>query len=422
MPAAPTRPRLPPGVGNRTMVALIGCGMMLQPISTDLYLASLPGLAQRFGASITMVQLTLSVWVAAFGTMQLVAGPLSDRLGRRPVLGGGLGLYAAASIACALAPSLGMLIAARFFQAVGCCAVVVVARALVRDVYPPHAGARAVAQASTILAFGPLVGPILGSLLEVHFGFRAAFVVHTLLAGLLLAASLALLGETNPHPDRRATRPSVVAANYALVLRSPEFRAYTLVGSASYGGLFAFISGSSFVLIRVLQVPTAWFGFAFAFCVCGYLAGTILCRRRLARMSVQRTLRAGATLSLASGVVMAALALAGVRHWAAVLGPGFLYFLAHGINFPCGQAGSVAAFPRHAGAASGLFGFIVMIAAALTGEWIGATHNGTVYPLALTMAAFTVVLFTAVFGWVARLPGAAVTLESAPPDAVDGAA
>jgi len=111
MPAAPSAPHLPHGLGNRAMVALVGFLLMLQAVSTDLYLASLPGLTRTFSASIATVQLTLSAWVAAFGTMQLVAGPVSDRFGRRRVLTAGLGLYIAASIACALAPSIDVLIA-----------------------------------------------------------------------------------------------------------------------------------------------------------------------------------------------------------------------------------------------------------------------------------------------------------------------
>jgi MFS transporter, DHA1 family, multidrug resistance protein len=416
MPVAHAAPLLPQGVGNRTLVGLIGCCLMLQPISTDLYLASLPGLARTFDASFATVGLTLSLWVAAFGSMQLVGGPLSDRYGRRPVLIAGLALYVASSICCALAPSIAVLIAARCAQAVGCCAVVVVARALVRDVYDHASGTRALAQASTIVAIGPIVGPILGAFLEVRFGFRGAFVTQTLAAAALLAAIVRLLGETNRHRAPAATRPSMLVANYASVLRAREFRAYTLVGSASYGGLFAFISGSSFVLIRVFGVPTAWFGIAFAFTVCGYLAGTILCRYRLSRMSVQRTLRAGASLALAAGLSMAGLAAAGVHHWAAVIGPGFVYFLSHGINFPCAQAGSVAPFPRQAGAASGLFGCIVMAVAALTGTWIGASYNGTVYPLAFTVAAFALLLFATVSLWVPRLHAKPLTLDAAGTD------
>lgn len=403
MPGPHTGVHLPPGVGHRMLVALVGCCLMLQPISTDLYLASLPGLTRTFAASIGTVQLTLSVWVAAFGTMQLVAGPLSDRYGRRAVTTGGLALYIASSALCAAAPTIEWLVAGRLFQAIGCCAAVVVARAIVRDVYAPAAGARALAQASTVLAIGPIVGPILGSMLEVRFGHRAAFVTHALLACLLLAATFSRLGETNRHLDAAATRLRPLVANYAHVLRSREFIAWTLVASASYGGLFAFISGSSFVLIRVLGVPTELFGFGFAFCVTGYLAGTLLCRRLLARRSVARTLRTGAALSLASGLTMAALSAAGVHHWAAVIGPAFGFLFAHGINFPCGQAASVSPFPRHAGAAAGMFGFAVMAIAAATGTWMGYAHDGTVRPLAYTMAAFSAVVFATAWGWIARL-------------------
>jgi len=403
----------PPGsgrrgpLGDRAAVVLIGCFLMLQPLSTDFYLASLPGLARTFAASVATIQLTLSVFIIAFGTMQLVIGPLSDRHGRYRVTIAGIALYAAASIACAAAPSIETLIVARFFQAIGCCTVVVVARAVIRDMFDPLTGAKVMAQASTLLAIGPLFGPILGSFLEVRFGFRAAFVVLTVFSGALLVATLAWLPETNPHPDATATRPGALLRNYARVLRSPHFLSYALVGAASYGGLFAFISGSPFVLIGVLGVPTAWFGFCFAFCVVGYLLGTIACRHLLARRGIVRTLKLSACVSAAGGMAMAALAVVGLQHWAAILLPQFVFMFAHGINFPCAQAGAVAPFPRQAGAAAGVLGFLTMALAALVGWWIGASNDGTVYPLAFTIATAGLGVLATVWGWVVRLPGAA---------------
>ena len=403
----------PPGsgrrgpLGDRAAVVLIGCFLMLQPLSTDFYLASLPGLARTFAASVATIQLTLSVFIIAFGTMQLVIGPLSDRHGRYPVTIAGIALYAAASIACAAAPSIETLIVARFFQAIGCCTVVVVARAVIRDMFDPLTGAKVMAQASTLLAIGPLFGPILGSFLEVRFGFRATFVVLTVFSGALLVATLAWLPETNPHPDATATRPGALLRNYARVLRSPHFLSYALVGAASYGGLFAFISGSPFVLIGVLGVPTAWFGFCFAFCVVGYLLGTIACRHLLARRGIVRTLKLSACVSAAGGMAMAALAVVGLQHWAAILLPQFVFMFAHGINFPCAQTGAVAPFPRQAGAAAGVLGFLTMALAALVGRWIGASNDGTVYPLAFTIATAGLGVLATVWGWVVRLPGAA---------------
>src|SRR5512137_1831271 len=188
-PAAPSRPGPAAArrarLSDRTAVVLIGCFLMLQPLATDFYLASLPGLTRTFAAQIATVQLTLSVFILTFGTMQLVIGPLSDRIGRQPVILGGLALYLLASFACALAPSIELLIAARALQAVGCCAAVVVARAIVADVFDPLHGAKVMAQASTLLAIGPLLGPILGSWLEVRYGFRATFAVVALFAAVL---------------------------------------------------------------------------------------------------------------------------------------------------------------------------------------------------------------------------------------------
>jgi DHA1 family bicyclomycin/chloramphenicol resistance-like MFS transporter len=403
---------------ERALVALIGLCFMLQPLATDAYLPSLPGLARTFGAGIATVQLTLSLFVLTFGTLQLVVGPLSDRFGRHPLLVTGLALYLVASLACALAPTLEFLIVARIVQAAGCCTCLAVARAIVRDVFTPQAGARAIAQASTILAAAPLLGPILGSALEVRFGFRAIFVVLALFAGGLIALTLSRFSETNRHLDPGATRPRALTATYAHVLRSPTFLAHTLAGAASYGGIFALITGAPFVLIGLLGVPTAYFGFAWAFCVLGYLAGTIVCRRLLVGRSIRGTMRIGGLVALGAGATLAGLALAGVHHWAAIVGPGFVYFFAHGINFPSAQAGSVAPFPRQAGAAAGLFGFLMMAFAALVGAWVGLSYDGTVYPLAFTVTACALIAAATAFGWISRLPAAATPQESSPTSAM----
>ena len=391
---------------ERALTVLVGLFLMLQPISTDLYLASLPGLATRFDVPASTVQLTLSVFMAGFGVMQLVGGPMSDRYGRRPVLLGALALYVVASLACALAPTIGVLIAARFAQAVGCCTVVVIARAVVRDAFEPAAGARALALASTLLAIGPMAGPIVGSILEVRYGFRAAFLLIAALGALLLAVAARSLPETLARPDPAALNPRTLVAGYGKVLRSPVFLAYTTVGAAMYGGLFAFISGSSFVLIRVLDVPTVWFGACFAFVVIGYLLGTIACRRLLRRLHLARTVLAGTLLAALAGCAGAALALAGVRHAAALLVPAFGFFLAHGIVFPCAQSGATASFGDRAGAAAGLFGALIMAIAVAIGTWIGVSHDGTPRPLTATLAVAGLVALAVAWRGVLRHPGA----------------
>jgi len=376
-----------------TLLWLIAGSLMLQPLSTDLYLASLPHLARDFAVTPAAVQQTLSLFVIGFGCAQLIGGPLSDRFGRRPVLLWGLVIYIGASCACALAPTLELLVAARFVQAVGCCMAAVVARAMVRDAFAPAAGARMLAKASSLLSLAPLFGPVLGGYLQVEFGWRAAFVFHTAFGIALLVAAAHLFRETNLHPDPAATRIGRLLATYRRIAGADIFWAWMLPGALSYAAIFAFISGSSFVLIDVLGVPTHYYGYCFAFGVTGYLLGTIVCRRLLARRGMARTLMAGAALALFSGLLFALLVLAGWRHWSVVLLCMFLTMCAHGINFPCVQAGAVAPFAREAGAAAGLLGFSTMLAALVAGAWVGASHDGTLLPLALICAAIGVLLF-----------------------------
>lgn len=376
-----------------TLLWLITGCLMLQPLSTDLYLASLPHLTSYFSATPAAVQQTLSLFVIGFGTAQLISGPLSDRYGRRPVLGGGLVTYLLASIGCALAPSLALLVAGRFIQAVGCCTAVVVARAIIRDAYAPAEGARMLAKASSLLSLVPIFGPIAGSYLQVVFGWRAAFALQTLFCAILAWAAWRWFLETNAAKNPEAMRLEGLARSYARIATTPAFWAYTLPGALSYGSIFVFISGASFVLIRVLGIATEYYGYIHSLGVVGYLVGTIVCRRLLGRIGIDATLRVGTTLSLIGGLTFAGLALAGVNHWAVVLGCMFLCMCAHGINFSCTQAGAVAPFPQQAGAAAGLMGFFTMVVALLVSTWVGASFDGTLLPLALTSAAVGLLLF-----------------------------
>ncbi len=376
-----------------TLLWLVTGCLMLQPLSTDLYLASLPNLASDFAATPAAVQQTLSLFVFGFGTAQLISGPLSDRYGRRPVLIGGLAVYLLASLACALTPSLDWLVAARFAQAIGCCTAVVVARAVIRDAYAPVEGARVLAKASSLLALAPIFGPILGGYLQVAFGWRAAFVALALAGLAVWVAAMRHMKESNRQPNLEAMRLANLVATYRDVLRTPAFWAYALPGSISYASIFVFISGTPFVLIKVLGVATQYYGYLFAFGVCGYLGGTLICRRLLGRIGVARVLALGTTVGLLGGLGFLLLVLAGVSHWTLVVMAQFVVMTAHGINFPCTQSGSLAPFPEKAGAAAGLFGCLVMYAALAAGTWVGGSHDGTLLPLASISATAGVILF-----------------------------
>ena len=365
------------------ILVLITAMLMMQPLSTDLYLASLPSLVSSFQVPVSTVQLTLSLFVIGFGIAQLIIGPLSDRYGRRPVLLIGLALYIAASALCGLANSINLLIAARFIQALGCCSAVIVARAIVRDAYPPENSARVIARASTWISIAPILGPILGSYLQVTFGWRAAFVALGIFSAIVFAASVMRLPETNQHKNPQATNLSGLLTNYRLVLGSRVFWSFALPGAFSYAVIFLFISGSSFVLINVLNVPTQWFGYCFGLGVSGYMTGTLICRRLLKTISPSEALRIGTGCSLAAGLFFLIATIAGLAHWSMMIAAMFTAMVSHGINVPVTHSGAVSPFPKQAGTAAGLMGALFMLFAFLIGSLVGATHNGTLYPMAI---------------------------------------
>jgi DHA1 family bicyclomycin/chloramphenicol resistance-like MFS transporter len=395
------------------LLALLVTFLGLQPLATDLYLPSLPALAADLGVTAAAAQLTLSVFIASFGIAQLFVGPLSDRFGRRPLVLGGLSLYLGASLLGALATSLAWLVLARGLQAIGVCCTVLCARAIVRDLYEPEAGARVMARALGWMTLITLCGPIAGGLVLQLAGWRAAFATLALIGCAVLAGAARRLAESNRHRNREATRLRPLVANYAAILRSRDFRAYALVVTGSYCCLFSFISGSSFVLIRVLDVAPATYGALFGCVTLGFLLGTLLMRRLQPRLGIAGTVRVGGLIAAAAGLSMAALALAGVQSVPAIVVPMFFVLAAHGVLQPGCQVGAIAAFPRNAGSAAALLGFAMHLAAALVGWWIGASHDGSTRPMALTIGAIGAL--TAMAAWLlARPRGIEDTSRSGP--------
>jgi DHA1 family bicyclomycin/chloramphenicol resistance-like MFS transporter len=369
----------------------------LQPLSTDLYLPALPGMATAFGTSVARVQLTLTLYMAVFGIAQLFVGPLADRFGRLPVLVGGMTLYTCASFCAVLAPTIEWLIAARAGQALGACSGIVGARAIIRDRFPPADGARILASANTLMSVLPLIGPVIGGTLAAAWGHRSIFAAITIISAMLLWLTVRHLTETNIAPNRHATRLRPMLRNYWLILRHRTFQAYALTQMATYAGVFAFLSGAPFVFIEVFGATPQGFGLYFSITVVGYVLGSLACKPMLRKVGVRRTLMMASCLSASAGMLMLALALGGAHApWAIIL-PQFFYVMGHGLLTPCAQAGSVTPFPSMAGAASALMGFMLAAAGAISGTIMGLTFNRTVYPLVFTIASASLML--ALIAW-----------------------
>jgi DHA1 family bicyclomycin/chloramphenicol resistance-like MFS transporter len=369
-----------------SLAILLTTLVALGPLSTDLYLPALPTLAQAFATDAARVQLTLSVFLAGFAVAQLFYGPLSDRYGRRPVMLFGLALYLVSSLACMLAPGIDTLILARFFQALGACAGPVLGRAIVRDVYGPVQAARVLAYISGAMAIAPMIGPLLGGWLTVWFGWRANFAALTLFSAVQVAATFMLLGESNAHRDPEATRPRRIAGNFGDLLSARLYLGYLLCFSFAYAALFSFISGSSFVLIELHGLSPQWYGASFGFVVTGYIAGTVASGRLTLKLGPPRMVLMGALLGTAAGTLMAVLALAGVHSVWAILLPMVVFMVATGLVMPNAIGGALAPYPKMAGAASALMGFVQMSLSALVGIAVGHAYAGTAIPMATAIA------------------------------------
>ena len=379
------------------IIVLLSMLMGIQPVATDLYLPALPAIKAEFEAELSQVQLTLSALLLAFGTSQLVWGPLSDRFGRRPILLWGLATFTLAGLGCVMASSMHALIVWRALQGAAMGAVVMCARAIVRDLYTPETGARVMSKAFTGLGMLACASAPLGGLLTDVWSWHAALGLVMGFGAITLALVMLTFKETVHRKNLHALHVKVLAKTWWDILRHPTFVAFTCVSIASYGGLFTFLASSSFVFIGLVGLARWQYGLLLFSMAFTYILGTLLCRRLLIRFGVPRTVAIGGGFSLVGGCWMALNAWLGWQSVVGLMGPFYLFILAHGIHQPCGQSGAVGPFPKAAGAASALGGFLMMMAAFATGLWLGAVKDGSAMPMAQSIAFWSVL--TALSAW-----------------------
>jgi len=368
---------MPSGLVVVILATLLG----IQPITTDLYLPALPALTSSFSAPMSQAQLTLSALLLAFGVSQLVWGPLSDRFGRRPILLVGLLAYLVAAIGSALAPSMLQLIVSRTLQGAAMGAVVMCARALVRDLYQPQDGARIMSKGLSGLGVLVCISAPVGGLLAQYHSWRSALLAVAVFGAAALALSVLRFKETLAAKNPKALQPSTLFKTWREILKNPTFLAFSTLSAASYGGLFTFLASSSFVFITLLGLSKLQFGMVMFFTSISYVTGTFICRSLLLRFNVQQTTAIAAFISLSGGTLMGTLAWAGVVNVWALLLPLGLFMVGHGIHQPCGQSGAIGPFPKSAGAASAMNGFFMMLVAFGVGSWLGLRMDCTVLPL-----------------------------------------
>lgn len=368
------------------MTAILAMLTALGPLSTDFYLPSLPEIVRVMATDIAGAQATLSAFLFGFAGGQLFWGPVSDRLGRKPVLLAGLGLFLLATLACAFATSIEALTAARAVQALGASGPIVLARAMVRDLYEGPRAGRELARMGMIMGVVPAIAPVAGGFLQDAFGWRSTFVATLLFAALLAGAVALLLPETVRVRSPQPLSPIAIFRGFGVLLRNRAYRVYVGLTSLAYAGLFAFISGSSFVLMGVYGLSPVGYGLSFSFGVLGFIAGTILAQRLVGRRGLDGVIGLGVACLAGGGVAMLLCVATGFGASLGVTVPMALYACGIGLVMPQAQAQAMMPFPERAGAASSFTGLCQMLFSACVGLLVGALLRGSALPLPAVMA------------------------------------
>ena len=371
--------------GTLALTLLLSLLTALGPLTMDMYLPSLPAIGRALDASTAAVQLTISSYLLGFAVGQILYGPLSDRVGRRPVILAALVIYVAATVVCAVAQTIGILIALRFVQALGGAGCIVLARAAVRDLYSGERAGRELSLMGSITAFAPIVAPAIGGLLQDAFGWRASFyllVVFALVAG---ATAARFLPETL---RQRASGPfsfGAMGALYRSVLVHRGFLANLGILVAAFVGLFAWISGAPFVMQGLYAMTPVAFGAAYAVGAAGYMVGAYVAARVVMRLGLDRTVGMGAVIMAAGGLAMAASVALGLSSVAWLVGTMTIYLAGMGLVLPQTQAGALTPFADRAGTASSLLGFAQQSSAAIAAAAIGHFLGTSAWPVAGTI-------------------------------------
>ncbi|MSQ65618.1 MAG: Bcr/CflA family efflux MFS transporter [Limnohabitans sp.] len=374
------------------VILLLALSIGLQPVSTDLYLPALPGLAADLKASVGMVQYTLTGLLLAFGTSQLLWGPFSDKVGRRPIMLTGLGLYLIAAVGCVVSTSIEVLVAWRILQGVSMGAIITSARAVVRDLYEPAKGARVMSKSMTGLGLLACTSPPLGGFLSQHWDWQVTLMSVVLYALVTLVLVAWQFEETLTQPNPRALHLPTMLRIWREVLCHPTFRAFALLSLAGYGALFVYLATSSFVFIQVLHLSNLQLGWILSSMSIMYITGTFICRYLLRKIGMRRAIALAGLCSASSGALLCWMVYGGWASATSLMLGMYPLIIAHGVHQPIGQSGAVGPFPLSAGAASAMNGFLMMLAAFATGTWLSHSIDGTLFPLAHGVAFWSTLL------------------------------
>ncbi len=373
------------GAARARLAVVLGALSAFGPLSIDLYLPGLPGLGRDLGASASAAQLTLTACLAGLALGQLVAGPLSDRFGRRRPLLAGVALYAGASVACAAAPSVEVLVLLRLLQGLAGAAGIVIGRAVVRDLFEGEAGARFFANLLLVNGLAPILAPVIGGQLLAVTDWRGLFAVLAGIGIALLVAGAVVVPESLGPERRRPGGLPATLRTFRALTRDRAFVGHALCGGLVMGAMFAYIAGSPFVLQELYGLSPQAFSLAFAVNGLGIIVAAQVMSRLVGRFGAAGLLRWGVAQACVGATLLSvAVLVGGLGVWSVLL-PLFLVVSSVGLVNPATVTLALADHGAVAGSAAALVGVLQFLLGAVAAPLVGIAGTRTAVPMALLM-------------------------------------
>lgn len=363
------------------------------PFSIDMYLPAFANIADHLHTTVAHVSLSLSSFFIGISVGQFIYGPLLDRYGRKKPLYVGLFIYLITSALCVFAQTADMLIGLRFAQALGSCAGMVAARAMIRDIFSVKDNAKVFSKLMLVVAVSPIIAPTMGGFITAAFGWQSVFVVLTIMALIIILAVHYGLPETQKADAGYSLRPSAIVKNYVAVMKEPQFYTYAFTGAVAAAGLYAYIAGSPTVFLELFKVTEKQYGLIFALIAGGLILATQVNSYLLRKYSSEQIIPIALFIQCLAGIGLFAWSWAGGIGLFGTIALLLLYLSCQGFIFPNSSALSMAPFARNAGSASALMGGVQMAIGAATSALVSFFSNGTALPMAIVMGCCAVSSF-----------------------------
>ena len=382
---------------SKRMIILLAAVSALGPVGMQILLPALPVIKQKFYVTNDVAQLTLSLSMLAIAIGTLVYGPLSDKFGRKRVMLIGIVITIFGSIVCFVADSIMLLISGRFIQAFGGAVGLVLARAIVRDVYGPEEAARVIATLVMVMVVLPMMSPALGGELMQRFGFESVFIVIAFASAIAFVFLFLWLPETLAKPVPFEGVKSMLMT-FSKLFASRVFCGYAFCVTFVSVVFFSFISAAPEIMVSVLKRPPTEYGYYFIMIPAGFMTGNYVARHFGRTISIDNMIAIGASIGVFGIVLALILQTLGMSSPVALFLPIALAVFGNGITLPNAQAAAINEFPEYAGTASGLTGFLQMAVSSVAAQAVALIFNGTVYPLLGLMLVASIISLL-IFRW-----------------------